>query len=126
MEQKVKENIKLLIKDGEKFERINISILFSYKRNLFFSHLSNYINFYNGLKGKLKNHNLNNDSKSEIIQKIPDLHFEDYSLWSVTQFVLIFSLPISFVIFFLQWNYIKEIKNKLKQGLIGFEQLLKE
>jgi hypothetical protein len=53
MEQKLAENINLLIKDGGTFEKIGFSILFSSKHNDF-SHLGNYIDFYNGLKSKLK------------------------------------------------------------------------
>jgi hypothetical protein len=62
----------------------------------------------------------------QLIEKIPEIDFEDYSTWTVTQFFLIATFPISFIIFILQWNYIKEVKAKLQQGLIEFENLLEE
>ncbi len=125
MDKKLKENIQFLINDKDKFERVSVSILFSFQRNYFFTYLSNYIKLYNEVKGKLKSHYSTNDKMSNSINAIPDLHFENYALDIVTQFALMASIPLTFPIFILQWNYIKKIKKKIKLGLIGFEELVR-
>jgi hypothetical protein len=118
MQQTLKDNIKLLIKDGEEIGKINISILLSFKRNKFFRHLGNYIDFYTRLKSKLKNMYSKDSIEYEIIERIPDLHFEDYSINFLNE-------PSFFIAIF-EWGYIKEIKLKLKKGLIEYNLLMKE
>lgn len=103
MEQKLKENINLLIQDGKKFEKINFSILFSLHREDFYSHLGNYIAFYNQTLLVAKQH-------KEI--RLTELHFENYS-----------NYPIMFL---MQWSYIKQIKRNIRTGVTVFEKLVQE
>jgi hypothetical protein len=117
MNKELSKNIEFLIEEGEKIKKINIKILFSYNRNQFFAYLQKYITLYNSIRTKV----IKNDKKN-IHSSIPELHYEDYSLWSVTHLLLMLFLPVTFIIFILQWKYIKEIKTKLNQGLIVFEE----
>jgi hypothetical protein len=108
MEQKLRENINLLIQDGKKFEKINFSILLSWNRNTFFSHLGNYIAFYNQtLRATQKHKKIN----------LPELHFENYSLHPFVQFIFLFSLPLSSIILMFQWTYVREIISHTSKGM---------
>lgn len=126
MKPSISEHIKLLKSDGERLRKTGIAILFSFNRNLFFDSLGNYIRFYNKLKGSLKIRYSKEPGIGESIEKIPDLHFEDYSLSPITQFILIISLPFSFILILLQWNYMKEIKKKIAMGVNQFEAVLNQ
>ncbi|MDF2454728.1 MAG: hypothetical protein K0R51_721 [Cytophagaceae bacterium] len=117
MEQKLRENINLLIQDGKKFEKINFSILLSWNRNTFFSHLGNYIAFYNQtLRATQKHKKIN----------LPELHFENYSLHPFVQFIFLFSLPLSSIILMFQWTYVRDIKEKIRIGVLVFEKIKQE
>ncbi len=119
MNRELSENIAFLIYEGKKIKNITIGMLFSYKRNQFFAYLGKYIGLYNTVRVKVLEGNKKIDQN-----QIPELHFEDYSLWFVTHFFLMFFLPFTFPIFILQWNYIREVKKKLSKGLEVFEGLL--
>lgn len=124
MEKQLRDNIRLAIKDGEEIEHVGFGILLSFKRNIFFAHLGNYIHFYNSLKTTLQNRYKNKKSITNSLEKIPNLHFEDHSIPTITHFVLLTTFPISFILFLIQWNYIKEIKKKLTIGLNEFNSLM--
>ncbi|MFL5729454.1 MAG: hypothetical protein ACJ75J_08210 [Cytophagaceae bacterium] len=115
MNQNLKDNIELLINEGKEIQRIGISIMLSSKRNNFFQYLGNYIDFYNRLKAKLKVIYPKDSLEYEIIQRIPDLDFEDYS----TNFL---RGPSPLMSIF-EWGYVKEVKAKIKKGLLEFELL---
>lgn len=113
MNKDLRKNIEFLIFEGEKIGRINYKILFSYNRNQFFAYLEKYISLYNSVRKKI----IENDKKNSH-SHIPELHFEDYSLWSVTHLFLMLFLPVTFFTFILQWNYIKGIKkNSIRDSL---------
>jgi len=118
MDQKLKQNIELLIKDGKGFEKVSILILFSLDRNRFFTHLKHYIIFYNQILQITKRQHTKED-----ISSLGELHFEDYSLRPAFHFVVILLLPLSFTIFLFQWTYIREIKNKIREGVKAFEHI---
>lgn len=122
MDKQLRDNIQLLIQDGEEIEHVNFSVLLSFKRNAFFAHLENYINFYSRIRMATKNKN----PQAAVLEKIPELHFKDYSLSTISHFVLLTLFPVSFIIFLIQWKYIKDLKRKLTIGLNEFNSLLKK
>lgn len=125
MEKQVRDNIRLLIKDGEEIEHVTFGILLSFKRNIFFTHLANYITFYNTLIASLENSHKNKKTLINSLEKIPSLHYKNYSISPLIHCILLITFPVSFILFIIQWNYIKEIKRKLTIGLNEFHAILK-
>lgn len=118
MDTELHENIQLIILDGQKIQKVNFGILFSFQRNTFFSFLDKYIILYNNIRIK------SIDLSSNLETKIPKIQFENYSTTRTKQLFLILTLPLSLVIFLLQWMYLLEIKKKLKKGLENFDLII--
>jgi len=122
MTAKLKETMPLLIQDGKKLENINFQILLSWNRNQFFYHLGNYIAFYNQAVHAIKKHPSYKDKELPL----RELHFEDYSLSPVVQFLFLIFLPLSFIVLLFQWSYLSEIKRDIRIGVLAFEKLMQE
>jgi hypothetical protein len=121
---KIIEYGKIICSSGEDITNTSNLILFSSKRNLFFKKLGEYLKFYSDLKVSLLKHYKNDKVLFEKIKKLPDINFEDYSIPKLTQIILMLALPIGAIIFLLQMNYLKETKNKIKEAIEIYSEVM--
>ncbi|MFL5728132.1 MAG: hypothetical protein ACJ75J_01480 [Cytophagaceae bacterium] len=124
---KLIEYCELLNTRGPAIGSISNMILFSpFRRNDFFADLGGYIGFYSDVKQALLKHFKDEDPFKVEVQKLPDLHFEDYSISPITFFIFMLMFPLASILFLLQMSYLKQIRKQMKEVLrINAEILIK-
>jgi hypothetical protein len=123
-EEKLEEYFNLICLKGEEIANTSSAIVLSPKRNSFFGNLQGYLKFHAELKAALLKHYQKDSSMLERIKQIPYIHYENYSLSPITFFVLLISLPIGAIIFYMQMNYMKEVRKKVIQSVKIYTELI--
>ena len=121
---KIIEYGKIICSSGEDITKTSNLIFFSFRRNLFFKKLGEFLKFYSDLKVSLLKHYQNDKVLLEKIKKLPDINFKDYSIPKLLQIILMIALPIGAIIFLFQMNYLKETKRKINEAINIYSEVI--
>ena len=102
----------------------HFSMLFSLKRNEFFEHLEPFLAYYASYNAHLKKQHSNDPAAMNRLNTLPDIPFENYSISPIFLFLMLMALPVTFIIFILQWNYVKEVQRKLKEAALIYHEII--
>ena len=123
-EEKIEGYCNLICSKGEEIASTSNAIVFSLKRNLFFSNLQGYLKFHAELKAALLKQYQKNSTICEKVKNIPDIPYENYALSPIVFFVLMLSFPIGTIIFLLQMNYVKGVRKKVNESIKIYKELI--
>ncbi len=121
---KIIEYGKIICSSGEDITYTSNLILFSFKRNVFFKKLGEFLKFYSDLKISLLKDYQNDKVLYDKLKKLPDIKYENYSISILIFLLLIFTLPLSIIIFLFQMSYLKETKKKIKEAIEIYSEVI--